>query len=287
MHRIIKKRKINRSLFGNLLLFLFLFLCGAFTALPLVYAVVTAFKPLDELWMFPPNLVFVYHPTTKNFTDLFNIMSNSWVPFSRYIFNTVFITVAGTLGHVIFSSMCAFPLAKRDFPGGKLFFKLVVLALMFNASVTTIPNYLTMANLGWVDTYYALIIPAMGTPLGLYLMKQFMGQINDSILEAAKVDGANEWKIFWGIVMPQVKPAWLTIMIFSVQGLWNMSSSNYIYSEQFKTLPYALNQIISGGIARAGVGAAVTVIIMIVPITIFVVSQSNIIETMTNSGMKE
>ncbi len=287
MHGFLKERKVNRSLAGNIFLFIFLFLCGAFTALPLVYAVVTAFKPLDELWMFPPSLIIVRNPTLKNFTDLFNIMSNSWVPFSRYIFNTVFITAAGTAGHVIFASMCAFPLAKRDFPGGKLFFNLVILSLMFNASVTTIPNYLTMAKLGWVDTYYALVIPAIGMPLGLYLMKQFMGQINDSILESAKVDGAGEWKLFWNIVMPQVRPAWLTIMIFSVQGLWNMASSNYIYSEQLKTLPYALYQIISGGIARAGVGAAVTVIIMIVPITIFIISQSNIIETMTNSGMKE
>lgn len=287
MHGFIKKRKINRSLAGNLALFLFLFICGAFTALPLIYAIVTSFKPLDELWMFPPRLIIVQNPTFKNFRDLFNVMSSSWVPFSRYIFNTVFITVAGTLGHVVFASMCAFPLAKRDFPGGKLFFRIVILSLMFNASVTSIPNYLVMARLGWVDTYRALIIPAIGTPLGIYLMKQFMSQINDSILEAAKVDGASEWALFWRIVMPQVKPAWLTIMIFSVQNLWNMGASNYIYSEQFKTLPYALSQIIAGGIARAGVGAAVTVIIMIVPISIFVVSQSNIIETMTNSGMKE
>ena len=261
--------------------------CGAFTALPLIYAIVTAFKPLDELWLYPPKLLVVYNPTLKNFTDLFLLISNSWVPFTRYIFNTVFITFVGTFGHVICSSMCAFPLAKRDFPGGKGFFNLIVLSLMFNASVTAIPNYLTMAKIGWIDNYAAIIVPAIGAPLGLYLMKQFMMQINDSILEAAKVDGANEWTLFWRVVMPQVKPAWLTIMIFSIQGLWNLGSTNYIYSEQLKTLPYALNQIISGGIARAGVGAAVTVIIMIVPITIFVFSQSNIIETMTSSGVKE
>jgi len=144
-----------------------------------------------------------------------------------------------------------------------------------------------MARIGLVDTYYAIIIPAMGAPLGLFLMKQFMSQINNSIIEAAKVDGTSEWRVFWQIVMPQVKPAWLTIMIFSVQSLWNLGASNFIYSEELKTLPYALGQIVSSGLARAGTGAAVTVILMIVPIVIFIFSQSNIIETMSSSGIKE
>ncbi len=277
----------NRSMAGNIAIFIFLLVCSAFTALPLVYSVSTAFRPLDELWLFPPKLVIVHNPTLKNFSDLFVLMSNSWVPFSRYLFNTIFITVVGTAGHIIFSSMCAYPLAKKIFPGRQIFSQAIVLALMFNASVTAIPNYLTMARFGWIDTYMALIVPAIGSTLGLYLMMQFIGQLPDSILEAATTDGARDWTIFWGVIMPQVKPAWLTIMIFSVQSLWNMGASNYVYSEQLKTLPAALAQIVTGGIARAGVGAAVTVIIMVVPITLFVLTQSNIIQTMTNSGIKE
>lgn len=278
--------RFSHSRAGSVAIMCFLFAAGAFMALPFVYSISTAFKPLDELWLFPPRFL-VQNPTTKNFTDLLILVSNSWVPFSRYLFNTLFITFVGTAGHVLIASLCAFPLAKYRFPGSRIFFTVIVLALMFNPAVTAIPNYLIMAKLGWVDTYAALVVPAFGASLGLYLMKQFMEQIPDALLEAAKIDGAGEWKIFWSIVMPQVKPAWLTLIIFQVQALWNMGANNFIYSEQLKTLPYALSQIASAGIARAGVASAITVVMMIVPITVFIVTQSNIIQTMSTSGMKE
>ena len=158
---------------------------------------------------------------------------------------------------------------------------------MFNTTVTAIPNYITMAKLGWVDTHLAIIVPAFASSLGLYLMKQFMEQLPDSLLEAARIDGASQWTIFWRIVMPNVKSAWLTLMLLSVQNLWAVGANRFIYKEELKTLPYALGQILSGGIARAGVGAAVTVLMMLVPIAIFVFSQSNIIDTMASSGMKD
>lgn len=255
-------------------------------ALPLVYAICSAFKPLDEIFLFPPKF-FVQNPTLENFQDLFILMSKSWVPFSRYIFNTVFITVVGTAGNVMICSLAAYALAKHKFPGSKIIFELIVISLMFSPHVTSIPNYLIMSKLGWVDTYKAIIVPAFATSLGLFLMKQFMEQIHDSMLEAARIDGASEWYIFCYIAMPMVKPAWLTLIIFSVQNLWNIRSSNFIYEEQLKTLPFALQQILQGGIARAGIGAAVSLLVMIVPIVLFVITQSNIIETMGSSGIKE
>ena len=280
-------KRINRSLGGTIVLFMFLMIYICFMVAPMVLIIGNAFKPLNELWIFPPEIL-PSQPTLKNFTDMFNIMSDSWVSFSRYIFNTVFITVVGTTGHIILSSMCAYPLAKKKFPGRQIIFNIIVLTLMFNATVTAIPNYITMSFLGWIDTEKALIIPAFAAPLGLYLMKQFMEQcIPDSLIEAARIDGANQWHTFWSIVMPNVKPAWLTLMLLSVQSLWNIGASNFIFSEQLKTLSYALGQIVSGGIARAGVGAAVSVVMMIVPIVIFILSQSNIIETMSTSGMKD
>lgn len=283
----IRKRRINRSFGGDLGIFLFLALGAIFMALPMVYAVSNAFKPLDELWMFPPRF-FVRNPTLRNFHALFTLMANSWVPFSRYIYNTFFITFVGTIGHVIIASLCAYPLAKKKFPGSRAFFNMIVLALMFHASVTAIPNYLTVSRIGWIDTYWALVVPAFAGPLGLYLMKQFMEQmIPDSLLESATIDGASEWMVFWRIVMPIVKPAWLTLIIFSFQNLWGIGSNVFIYSEELKTLPYALGQIMAAGIARAGVGAAVQVLMMVVPVIIFIITQSNIIETMATSGMKE
>lgn len=284
--RKLRRRQPNRSRTGDFFVYLFLLLVAVAMVFPLLFAVNSALKPLDELFMFPPK-VFAQNPTLDNFADLFVTMGKSWVTFPRYVFNTVFITVVGTAGHLIIASMGAFVLAKYDFPGGKTFFKLVTVALMFSGYVTAIPNYLIINALGWIDTYWAIIIPAFAAPIGLFLMKQFMEGLPTSLIEAAKIDGANEWKVFMGIVMPNVKPAWLTLIIFSVQSLWNNKAATFIFSEEKKTLVYALQQIQSGGIARTGQAAAVTVIVMVVPIAIFILSESQILETMASSGLKD
>ncbi|NMB18137.1 MAG: carbohydrate ABC transporter permease [Erysipelothrix sp.] len=280
------KKQLNRSVPVTILLFLFLALVGVFMALPLVYAVNNAFKPLDELFIFPPRF-FVRNPTLDNFYDLASVMSDSWVPMTRYFFNTIMITVFGTGGHIIFASMAAYPLAKYKFPGSKAIFQIVVLALMFSPHVTSIPNYMVMSGLGWIDSHLSIIIPSMAFPLGLFLMKQFMEQLPDPMLEAAKIDGASEFRIFWQIVMPNVKPAWLTLLILQFPMLWGTDGGTFVYSEELKTLNYALQQITNAGIARAGVGAAVALILMTVPIGMFIISQSNVIETMSSSGMKD
>ena len=278
--------KVNRSRLGTAALFIVLFCFACVMAFPMALIIANAFKPQDELWVFPPRLI-PNNPTTENFRNMFTVMSNSQVPFLRYIFNTVLITATGTVGHIILSSMCAFPLAKKKFPWRNVIFKIVVLALMFNATVTAIPNFLTMTWLHWINTYLSLIVPAFGAPIGVYLMKQFIEQLPDSLLEAARIDGASQWQTFWKIVMPNVKAAWLTLFLLSFQSLWGIGATSYIYKEEMKTLPYALGQILSGGISRAGVGAAVSVFMLIVPVMIFIFSQSNIIETMASSGMKE
>lgn len=284
--KLIKRRKPNRSIAGDLALYFFLALVAFIMFFPIIFAVSNALKPLDELFRFPPKIL-AQNPTLDNFSDLFVTMGKSWVTFSRYLFNTVFITAAGTAGHLIVASMAAFVLAKYEFPGGATFFKLVTIAMMFTGYVTAIPNYLIINKLGWVDTYWAIIIPAFASPMGLFLMKQFMEGLPMSLIEAAKIDGASEWKVFSGIVMPNVKPAWMTLIIFSVQGLWNNRASTFIYSEEKKTLVFAMQQIQGGGIARTGQGAAVLVVLMVVPIAIFIFSESQILETMASSGLKD
>ena len=282
----LKKRKPNRSRGGDLGIYIMLILFGLFFVLPLVYAISSAFKPLDEIYLYPPRF-FVKNPTFNNFQDLLVVMSSSYVPFTRYVFNTVLTTLFGTLGHLLLGSMAAYVLAKYKFPGGKQFFNLCQSALMFNVYVLQIPTYLIMSQLGWVDTYLALIVPAFALPMGLFLMKNFMEQIPDALIEAAKIDGAREGRIYLQIVMPNVKPAWLTVTIFSVQNLWNQKGQVYIYSEEYKMLTYALQQIMSGGVARAGVGSAATMVVMMVPIIVFIMAQSNILETMASSGIKD
>ena len=286
IHHYKHRRKPNRSVGGDIGIYIFLAICSAMMVFPLFFAICNALKPLDEVLKNPPT-VLPRNPTLDNFSDLLITMSQGWVPLSRYIWNTVFITVVGTVGHVVFASMAAYVLAKYRFPGGNLFFRVAVVALMFSGYVTGIPNYLIMCKLHMVDTYWSLILPAIGGSLGLFLMKQFMDGFPMSLIEAAKIDGASEMLIFWRLVMPNVKPAWLTISIFSIQGLWNNAQVQYIYTESKKMLRYALDQVALGGIARTGQQNAVIVFTMSVPIVFFIFSQSQIMETMATSGLKD
>ncbi len=284
-----RKHKVvlSRSAGGDAGITFFLVLMGAFMFLPMVYVLSQSLKPLDELWMYPPKFI-VMNPTFGNYRDLFTLMNDSWVPFSRYIFNTILTSVAGTFGHLFIASMAAYALAKIKFPGGKMMFKTIQTSLMFHATVTSITSFILMSAFRMVDTYWAIIIPSWGYTLGLYLMKQFMdSSVPDTVLESARLDGASELRTYWTIAMPMVKPAWLTLIIYSFQSLWNAGSSIYIYSEQLKSFNYAIGQITAGGIKRQGASAASTVIMMAVPILVFVITQSNIIETMGSSGMKD
>lgn len=280
-------RKSNRSKGGTILLLILLLIFAGVMVMPVVLAVSNSLKPLNELWEFPPKL-YAKDPTLQNYRDMFNIMSGSLVPFSRYMFNTVLITVAGTLGNLLFGAMCAYPLAKKRFPGRVTIFKIIEMTLMFNATVTAIPCYLIMAKLGMIDSYLSLVIPAFASALGLYLIKQFMeSSVPDVLIEAASIDGASQWQTFWRIVVPCIRPAILTQMLLSVQALWNTGATTYIFSDEKKTLSYALSQIVSGGVARAGVGAAVTVFMMVVPVLVFVICENSIVDTMSTSGMKD
>ena len=284
-----RKHKVvlSRSAGGDAGITFVLTILGIFMFLPMVYVLSQSLKPLDELWMYPPRFI-VKNPTLGNYKDLFVLMNDSWVPFSRYIFNTVLTSVGGTFGHLFLASMAAYALAKIKFPGGKMIFSTIRTSLMFHSTVTAITSFIIMSSLKMVDTYLAIIIPAWGSTLGLYLMKQFMdSNVPDTVLESSRLDGASELKTYWVIAMPMVKPAWLTLIVECFRKLWNAGSSIYIYSEQLKSFNYAIGQITAGGIKRAGASAAATVLMMLVPILVFVVTQSNIIETMGSSGMKD
>ncbi|MDR2546072.1 MAG: carbohydrate ABC transporter permease [Lachnospiraceae bacterium] len=281
-----KEKRLNRSMAGNSMLFGLMIVCGIAMAMPLVMVINNSLKPLDELFQFPPR-IFVINPTLENFTDLFVVMSDSWVPFSRYLLNTIILTGGGMVGHVIVASLAAYPLAKNDFPGKKLLFSMVILSMMFSWTVTQTPQFMIITWLGINNTYLALILPAFSFGMGLFLMKQFMEQLPDSLIESARLDGATEWKVFWKIVMPNVKPAWLTLAIFQFQQMWANTGGTFLRDEQLRPIQHALYQVEGGGIARAGAAAAVTFIIAAIPITFFLLCQRNILETMTSSGIKE
>ena len=277
--------RLNRKAYGDVMMLILVGLMAAFSFFPLLMAVSMAMKPIHELFYYPPKLL-AENPTLDNFRMLLSLMQNTRVSFFRYAFNTVLISVAVTIGHVFLASMAAYPLAKLKIPGIKAINTLVMLSLMFVSAVTDVANYLTVSWLKWLDTYWACIIPTMGASLGLFIMRNYMSTIPDSLLEAARMDGCTDFQLYWRIVMPLSKPAWLTVAILMFQQVWSMDNTNYVYDESLKTLPYALSQITSGALVRQGAGQAVGVLMMIVPAIVFMVNQSKIIETMASSGMK-
>ncbi len=277
----------RRSKIGNGFVILLLLLLGAFMAFPLYYTVIQSLKPSEELFQFPPRL-YVIRPTGQHYTELLQLMSNLWVPFSRYLFNTLLVTFTGTILHVVLAGMAAYPLAKHKFPGRDALFAIILLGLMFVGQVTFLPMFIIVAKLNILNTYWAYICPSVGASLGLFLIKQFIEQLPDSLLEAARIDGATEWKTYFRIVMPNIKPAILTVFIFQFVNIWNGLSKEMVYDEQLKVVKVALEQVsASNAYARMGSGMAGSVLLMIPPIIIFIIMQRNVVETMTFAGMKE
>ena len=286
----VKKRvgmEQRRSKTGNMIIFTFIFLMGIFMAFPLFYTILQSIKPPEELFQFPPKL-YVLRPTMDNYRELFQIMANMWVPFSRYIFNTLIIAIIGTFTHVLLAGLAAYPLAKHQFPGRDIIFATILLGLMFVSQVTFLPSFIITAKMGLLNTYGAYLFPTIGTSLGLFLMKQFIEQIPDSLIEAARIDGASEWRIFFQIIMANIKPAILTVTIFQFVSIWNGLPKDVVYDEQLKVAKVALEQINAANAqARMGASMAASVILMLPPIIVFILLQKNVVETMTFAGIKE
>lgn len=284
-YKISKKKRLNRSAWGTFVIFAIFVVLGAFMLLPIVYVLVTAFKPINEIFIYPPKF-FVRQPTIANFIDLIEITQETWVPFERSLLNSIFISVAGTTVYIFIASMAAYPLAKKKSKLLYLYYQVLVLAILFRPEVTRTPLYIIMTKMNLINTYSSFILPILASSFGVFLMRQFIVTIPDEILEAARVDGAKEYGIFYRLIMPMVKPAWMTLTIFTFNSLWNTGDTQYIYDETMKTITSVLQSISSAGIARAGAGAAVALILMIPPVVAFIISQSSVMETMSHSGLK-
>lgn len=272
---------------------IFYILLTAFALLmlaPLVYMASTAFKPTAELFLFPPRFFFI-NPTWKNFHQLLLVTGTSFVPFTRYIFNSVIVTIGIVTGGVLTSAMAAFPLAKHRMRFRSAIFNMVVFALMFSPLVLQIPQYLVISKVGLMNTYFAQILPYMAAPVGMFLMVQFARQIPDALLEAARIDGASEWKVFLIVVLPMLKPAIATFALFSFITAWNDPYPALVYAthEDMKSLPIAI-QTIGGGagvVARVGTLAAASFLMIIPTMLVFIITQRMVLQTMAHSGLKE
>ncbi len=280
-------RKFTRSTAGNIGYFTILILFGLFTVFPLFYCIITSLKPLDELLIFPPRF-WVARPTFDNFRVLPALLSNLEIPLSRYFFNTLFITIVTVVSQIIIGSMAAFNFSKSKIKGAKFCFKLITTMMLYNGATLGVPQYLIFSTMRIIDTYWVYILPALASTVNCFLMKQFMdASVNDSLLEAARIDGAGVFGMYWKIVMPIMKPAIMTVLLFAFQSMWSVVPGGTIFSEELKTLPYVMSSVAAGGIARQGSSMAITVILMLPPILVFLVTQSNVLETMGSSGIKE
>lgn len=264
----------------------------AFMLLPIIFIFSNAFKPLEELFAYPPRF-FVVHPTTKNLGDLFTLMSASDVPVSRYLFNSIVITVVSMAASLVVSSTAAFALSKKRFKLKQTLFAVNTVALMFVPVAVTIPRFLIIAKLGLIDSALVHVLPALAMPVGLFLLKQFIDSIPNEVIEAAQIDGASDLQVYWRIVLPLVKPALATIAILTFQATWNNAdtSAMYINVESLKTFAYYLSTLSStaGGanlVAGQGMAAAAALIMFVPNLLLFIILQSQVMSTMSHSGLK-
>lgn len=260
-----------------------------FMGLPIIFIICHAFKPMDELFAFPPKF-FVTRPTFDNFTKLFKASRTSGIPMSRYLFNSVIVTIAVVFSSIVFSTAAGFALSKLKFKGKISMMKINQAALMFVPVAVMIPRYLTINVLGFTDTYFAHILPLIPLPVALFLVKQFIDQVPDSLIEAAYIDGASEFKVYQSIIIPLIRPAIATAAILVFQQVWvNMETSNYYVSgEGLKTLTFYMNTLTSTNntVAGQGIAAAASLIMFLPNLLIFIILQNSIMNTMAHSGIK-
>ncbi|MBQ8684144.1 MAG: carbohydrate ABC transporter permease [Clostridia bacterium] len=284
-------RRLRRVSPGRIVVYLFMLALVAFMALPMVYVIVTAFKPLEELYKFPPQF-YVENPTVNNFFDLFSSLESADTPFVRYLFNSVLVTVLIVILTTLVCSMGAFGLVKHTPPGASVISGIVVASLMVVPQVTTIPTFMIVNGLGLMDTFWALVLPKVAVAFNFFLVQQFMGQVPNSLLESARLDGATELGVFFRIIMPMLRPVISTLVMFSFTSAWNDYFSALVYTtkDSMKTLPLALQSIAGGvgsaALARSGAVAASSFLMVLPVVIVFLLMQRKVIETMAYSGIK-
>lgn len=284
------RRKLKHIRFFDITNITIVTIIALISVMPVIFIINNAFKPLSELFKYPPTF-FVRNPTWQNFEEFFYATGETTVPFSRYLFNSIFVTVVTVFLVVVISSTAAYAFAKIDFPGRDRIFNIIVLSLMFTPSAVMITKYLIVDKVGLINNYLGHILPQLALPVGVFLLKQFMEQVPDSLSEAARLDGASEFTVFWKIVIPAVLPAVGTVMIISFQNVWNdvTTSQYYMLDDSMKTLPYYIQTLTSSTsttVARQGASAAAGLLLFLPNFIIFAIMQKSMLKTMVTSGIK-
>ncbi len=270
-------------------IYLFLIPLAIFMGMPIVFIINHAFKPLSELFAFPPRF-FVENPSFENFQKLFQQASTSAVPLSRYIFNSAVVTIIVLIANIVIGALAAFAMSKLRFKGKYTMLEVNNLAMMFVGVAVVIPRYLVIDHMGITNTYWAHVLPLLAAPVGVFLIKQFTDQVPDSLVEAAIIDGASYWQVFLKVIMPMVKPALATIAVMTFQSVWGNveTSSMFTTRESMRTLTFFMNSLATntGSVAGQGMAAAASLIMFLPNLIIFIAMQSKVMNTMAHSGIK-
>ena len=287
-----KGHRMNPDKFekGQIKLYLFVIPLALITGLPIVYIIFHAFKPMEELFAFPPKFI-TTNPTLDNFRQLFKASRSAGIPLSKYLFNSILITVSVVFSSMILSSAAAYAMSKLKFKGRDLVFNINQLALMFVPVAVMIPRYLVVEFLGLTDTYWSQILPLIPLPVSVFLLKQFVDTVPDSLIEAAYMDGATELHVYFKIIIPMIKPALATAAILVFQQVWsNLEASNYYISDEgLKSLVFYMNTLASANgnsVAGQGVQAAASLLMFLPNLILFCFLQNKVMNTMAHSGIK-
>ena len=288
-----KGHRMNPDKFesGQIKIYLLLLPMVLLTGIPIIFIIFHAFKPMEELFAFPPKFI-TTHPTLDNFRKLAKASRSAGIPLSKYVFNSVLITTVVVGASILFSTMAAYSLSKLKYRGRNLLMQINQIALMFVSCSVMIPRYLIVNRLGMIDTYWAEMLPLIALPVGLFLVKQFVDQVPDSLIEAAYMDGAKEWEIYLKVILPLIKPAIATEAILVFQQVWtNLEASNYyINDDSLKSLAFYMNTLTSTSttntVAGQGIAAAASLIMFLPNLILFCILQRNVMNTMAHSGIK-
>lgn len=260
-----------------------LLITGAIIMLiPVVWAVLSSFKDTSELAQRPPTII-PKDPTFANYTEALTSFN-----FLTYFKNSVIVTVAATALTLLINSMAAFALSKYNFRGRNALFLLTLATIMIPLQVILLPVYQVVANLGLVNSLWGLIIPPAATPTGVFLLRQYMLTIPDDLIEAARIDGASEWRIFWRIMMPLCRPALAVVAIFSIIWRWNDFLWPLIIAqdESVYTLPVALARFNGQQVVPFNLVLAMSVLTILPVVIIFLVLQRHILTGIAQTGLK-
>lgn len=275
--------RFNQKILTDIVLYSALILLSIFMILPFVWMLSTSFKLPQDIFGFPPRLI-PENITLNNYTYIFQEKNTI-----RILFNTIIIALFSTLLSLFFTTLGGYGFAKFEFPAKKNLFAILLATMIIPGAVMMVPSFVIMRKLGWVDTFLPLIVPGAANAFGIFFFRQYISSINDELMDAARIDGASEFRIFWSIILPIIAPGMTSMGLIFFMRSWNdyLGPLIYLKSPQNHTITLAINSLSGGaGLTAWGEQMALSVVSLIPLLIIFLVFQRQFVEGITAGAVK-